>query len=215
MSSQRPPGSTDKTKRFRLSWWWWLSSLCSINTILLGLSCKDRNRLKPQSCRSSGRWEPELSPTLITHSPPFQLTPVLQVNPKGNQAWIFIRRADAEAEAPTLWPSDVKNWLIRKDADAGKDWRQEEKRMTEDWMVGWHHWLNRQEFEQAPGVGDGQGSLLCLQSMGLQSQTWLSNWIELNLPGSTVCHVPERRQLEHGIRVSCSSAWPEANSGQF
>ena len=69
------------------------------------------------------------------------------VNPKGNQSWIFIGRTDAEAETPILWPPDAKSWLIWKDPDAGKDWRWEEKRMTEDEMVGWHHWLNGHEFE--------------------------------------------------------------------
>ena len=82
------------------------------------------------------------------------------VNPKGNQSWIFIGRTDVEAEAPnTFWPPDVKNWLIGKDPDAGKDWRQEEKGTTEDEMVGWHHQLDGHEFEQAPGVGDRQASL--------------------------------------------------------
>ena len=76
-------------------------------------------------------------------------------HPKGNQSWIFIGRTDAEAETPMLWPPDMKNWLIGKDPDAGKDWRQEEKWTTEDKMVGWHHWLDTHEFEQAPGVGDG------------------------------------------------------------
>jgi len=70
----------------------------------------------------------------------------------------------AEIEAPVLWPPDAKSWLIRKDPDAGKDWRQEEKGMTEDEMVGWHHWLNGHEFEQAPGVGNGQGSVAVLQA---------------------------------------------------
>ena len=88
------------------------------------------------------------------------------VHPKGNQFWIFIGRTDAEAEAPVLWPPDAKNWLIGKDPDAGKDWRQEEKGMTEDEMVGWHHWLSGPEFEQAPGVGDGQGSLVCCSPWG-------------------------------------------------
>ena len=83
------------------------------------------------------------------------------VNPKGNQSWIFIGRSDAEAETPILWPSDAKSWLIRKDTKAGKDWRQE-KGMTEDEMVRWHHWLNGYEFEQAPGDGEGQGILVCL-----------------------------------------------------
>ena len=81
------------------------------------------------------------------------------VNPKGDQSWIFIRRTDTEAEAPILWSPDAKSWLIRKDPDAGKDWRQEKKCITEDEMVGWHHWLDGHEFEQAPGVGDGQGNL--------------------------------------------------------
>ena len=73
---------------------------------------------------------------------------------------IFIGRTDAEAEALIFWPPDAKNWLIWKDPDAGKDWRQE-KRMTEDEMVGWHHWLNGHEFKQALGDGDGQGCLVC------------------------------------------------------
>ena len=81
------------------------------------------------------------------------------VNPKGNQSWIFIGRTDAEAEAPVLWPPDVKNWLTGKDPEAGQDWRQEEKGTTEDGMAGWHHRLNGHEFDQAPGDGKGQGSL--------------------------------------------------------
>ena len=87
-------------------------------------------------------------------------------NPLGYQSWIFIGRTDAEAEAPILWPPDAKNWLIRKDPDSGKDWRQEEKGTTEDEMVGWHHLLDGHEFEQTPGVGDGQGGLVCCGSWG-------------------------------------------------
>ena len=83
------------------------------------------------------------------------------VNPKGNQPWIFIRRTDAEAEAPILWPPDAENQLIGKDPDAGKDWRLEEKGTTEDELFGWHHWLNALEFEQALGDVEGQGSLVC------------------------------------------------------
>ena len=100
------------------------------------------------------------------------------VHPKGNQSWIFIGRTDAEAETSILWPPDVKNWLIGKDPDAGKDWRQEEKGTTEDEMVGWHHWLYGHEFEQALGIGDGQGSLVCCSPWGCkESDTteWL-NW---------------------------------------
>ena len=88
------------------------------------------------------------------------------VNPKGNQPWIFIGRTDAEVETPILWPPDAKSWLIREDTDAGKDWRQEEKGMTEDKMVGWHHWLNGHEFEWAPGDTEGQGSLACCSPWG-------------------------------------------------
>ena len=69
------------------------------------------------------------------------------VNPKGNQSWMFIERTEAKAEAPVLWPPDVKNWLIGKDPDAGKDWRRQEKGMTENEMDGWYHWLNGHEFE--------------------------------------------------------------------
>ena len=79
------------------------------------------------------------------------------VNPKENQLRMFIGRTDAEAEAPVLWPPDPKSQPIGKDPDAGKDWRQEEKGTTEDKMVGWHHWLNGREFEQAVGVGEEQG----------------------------------------------------------
>ena len=83
------------------------------------------------------------------------------VNPKGNQPLIFIGRTDAEAEAPVFWPPDAKGWLIRKDPDAWKDWRQKEKGTTEDETVGWHHRLNGHNFEQALGDEEGQGSLAC------------------------------------------------------
>ena len=82
------------------------------------------------------------------------------VQTKGNQSWIFIGKTDAEVEVPILGPPNSKNWLIWKDPDAGKDWRQGKKGMTEDEMVGWHHWLDGHEFEQAPGVGDRQGGLV-------------------------------------------------------
>ena len=79
---------------------------------------------------------------------------------------LFAGRTDAEAEAPVLWPSDGKSWLTGKDPDAGEDWRQEEKGMTKDEMVGWHYRLDGHEFEQAPEVGDGQGSLACCSPWG-------------------------------------------------
>ena len=78
------------------------------------------------------------------------------VNPKGNQSWTFIGSTDAKAKVPILWPPDVKNWLTGKDPDSGKDRRQEKKGTTEEQMIGWHHWLNGHEFEQAPGDSEGQ-----------------------------------------------------------
>ena len=89
-----------------------------------------------------------------------------QVNLTINQSWIFIRRTDAEAEAPTLWLPDAKNWLTAKDLDAGKDWRQEKKGTIENKMVGWHHQLNGHKSEQAPGDGEGQGGLTCYSPWG-------------------------------------------------
>ena len=94
-----------------------------------------------------------------TPESPLNCKEIQPVHPKGNQSWIFIGKTDAEAETPILWPPDAKSWLIWKDPDSGKDWRQEEKQTTEDEMVGWNHWLDEHEFKQAPGVGDGQGSL--------------------------------------------------------
>ena len=85
---------------------------------------------------------------------PLDCKKIKSVNPKGNQSWIFIERTDAEAEVPILWEPDAKNWLIREDPDAGKDWRQEEKGITEDEMIGWHHQLDGLEFEQAPRIND-------------------------------------------------------------
>ena len=90
------------------------------------------------------------------------------VNPKGNQPWIVIRRIDAEAETPILWPPDAKSQLTGQDPDAGKDWRREEKGSTEDEMVGWYHQLNGHEFEQALGDDEGQRSLVCCSSWGLK-----------------------------------------------
>ena len=114
-----------------------------------------------------------------TPDSPLDCKEIKPVNPKGNQSWIFIGRTDAEA--PILWPSDVKNWLIGKDSDAGKDWRQEEKVMIEDDMVGWYHWLNAHEFEQAPGAGDRKGSLTRCNPWGRKESdtTKQLNWTEL------------------------------------
>ena len=103
---------------------------------------------------------------------------IQSVHSKGNQSSIFIGRTDAEAETPILWPPDAKSWLIWKDPDAGKNWGQEEKGTIEDEMVGWQYRLDGHEFEQAPGVGDGQGSLVCFSPRGCQGSDmteWL-NW---------------------------------------
>ena len=108
---------------------------------------------------------------------PLDCKEIQPVHPKGDQSWIFIGRTDAEA--PVLWPPDGKNWLLGKDPDAGKNWRREEKRMIEDDMVGWHHWLDGHEFEQVPGVGDGQEAWHAAVHGVAKSRTWLSHWTEL------------------------------------
>ena len=97
---------------------------------------------------------------------PLDCKEIQPVNPKRNQSWIFIGRTDAEAETPILWPPDVKNYLIGKDSDAWKDWWQEEKGTTEDEIIRWHHQLTGDEFEQAPGDAEGQGSLVCCSPWG-------------------------------------------------
>ena len=97
---------------------------------------------------------------------PLDCKEIQPVHPKGDQSWIFIGKTDAEAETPTLWPPDMKNWLLGKDPNAGKYWRQEEKGMTEDEMVVWHHQVNGYEFAQAPRFGDGQGGPVCCSPWG-------------------------------------------------
>ena len=125
----------------------------------------------------------------------------LPVHSKGDQSWVFIGRPEAEAEAPIFWPPDAKNWLLGKDPDAGKDWRQEEKGTTEDEMVGWHHqrwtWVSASSknwwWTGKPGV---------LQFMVSQSQTWLSDWTELNLP----FRVTDLRVCD-ALRKECIEMW--------
>ena len=108
------------------------------------------------------------------------LKEIQPVHPKGDQYWVFIGRTDAEAETPILWPPHAKSWLIGKDPHAGKDLGQEEKGMTEDEMVGWHHWLDRHGFGWTPGVGDGQGGLVCRDSWGRKESdtTEQLNWTD-------------------------------------
>ena len=121
-------------------------------------------------------WTVVLEKTLESSSDCKEIQPV---NPKGNQSWIFTGRTDAEAETPILWPPDVKGWLIGKDPDTGKDWRRE-KGMTEDETVGRWHQLNGHEFEQVPGVGDGQGGLVCCSPWSHKewAMTEQPNWTE-------------------------------------
>ena len=103
---------------------------------------------------------------------PLDCKEIKPVHPKGNQSQIFIGRTNAKAETLILCSPDAENWLIWKDPDAGKDWRQEEKGTTKNEMAGWHHQLDGHEFEQAPGVGDGQGSLACCSPWGRKLSDW-------------------------------------------
>ena len=117
------------------------------------------------------------------------------VNLKGNQSWIF--RTDAEA--PILWPPDVKNWLIWKDPDAGKDWRKEKKEMIEDKMVGWHQWLDGHEFEPALGVGEGQGSLACCSPWGFRVRhdgATEQQYAELKVLKMSMCYILFTRKCQ-------------------
>ena len=111
---------------------------------------------------------------------PLDCKEIQPVHPKGDQSWVFIGRTDVEAETPILWPSDAKSWLIWKNPDAGKDWGQEEKGMTEGEMDGWHHWLNGHGFGWTLGVGNGQGGLACWGSWGRREldMTEQLNWTD-------------------------------------
>ena len=113
------------------------------------------------------------------------------VHPKGDQSWVFIGRTDVEAETPILWPPDTKSWLIGKDPDAGKDWGQEEKGMTEDEMVRWYHWLDGHGFGWTPGVGDGQGGLACCSLWGRKEldTTERLNWTEYIYQERNLMHI--------------------------
>ena len=129
------------------------------------------------------------------------------VNPKRNQSWIFIGRTDAEAEAPILWPPDTKNWLAGKDPDAGKDWRQKEKTTTGGrWLDQWlDHWLDGHEFEQAPGVGYGQGCLVCCSPWGCK-ELGMTEWLNWTKMGEWQQTLEIKETLQAIIKLSTNSS---------
>ena len=146
-------------------------------------------------------WTVVLKKTLVS---PLDCKDIKSVNPKGNQSWIVIGRTDVEAETPVLWPPDVKNGLIGKDPDAEKDWRWEEKGTTEDEIVGRHLRLDGHEFEQAPGVGDGQGTLACCSTWGRKESdtTEPLNWTDHQ--GAASCFPEVSRVL---CRLTLLGGW--------
>ena len=111
---------------------------------------------------------------------PLDCKEIQPVHSEGDQSWVLFGRNDAKTETPVLWPPHAKSWLIGKDSDAGRDWEQEEKGMTEDEMAGWHHRLDGHESEWTPGVGDGQGGLECCDSWGRKEsdRTERLNWTD-------------------------------------
>ena len=136
-------------------------------------------------------WTVVLEKTLES---PLDCKEIQPVHSEWDQPWMFFGRNDAEGETPVLWPPHWKSWLIGKDSDAGRDRGQEEKGTTEDEMAGWHHLLDGRESEWTPAVGDGQGGFECCDSWVAKSQTWLSDWTELNwlkyqYPPSRVCQL--------------------------
>ena len=159
--------SSIKKKLFILHW----STFSSGHVWMWELDCEE-NWAPKNWCF----WTVVLEKTLES---PLGCKEIKLVNCKGNLSWIFIGRTDAEAEASVLWSPNSKNWLIGKDPDDGKDWRQEGKEMTEDEMVGWHHQLDGHEFEQTPGIRDGQGGLMCCSPWGRKEldMTEQLNWL--------------------------------------
>ena len=133
---------------------------------------RELNQKKAECRRIDAFWTVVLEKTLES---PLDCKEIKPVTPKGNQSWIFIGRTDTEVETPILWPPDAKNWLLGKDPDAGKDWRQEEKGTTDNEMVGWHHWLNGKEFEQLQEMVKDREAWLAVHGV-TKSQTLLSNW---------------------------------------
>ena len=154
-------------------------------------------------------WTVVLEKTLVS---PLDCKEIQPVHPKGDQSWVYIGWTDAEDETPILWPPHAKSWLIGKDPDTGRDWGQEEKGTTEDEMAGWHHWLDAHEFGWTPGVGDGQGGLMCCGSWGCkESDTAELNWILVSLKSlfeaSVVSQIPGMYSVsKHTSRLPLSAS---------
>ena len=149
-------------------------------------------------------WTVMLEKTLES---PLDCKEIQPVHSEGDRPRDFIGRNDAKAETPVLWPPHAKSWLTGKDSDAGRDWGQEEKGMTEDEMGGWHHWLDGRESEWTPGVGDGQGGLVCCDSWGRKesNMTERLNWTE-NIWALRFAHPWNKCIcLEH--RTHCTKFW--------
>ena len=130
---------------------------------------------------------------------PLDCKEIQPVHPKGDQSWMFIVRTDVEAKNPILWPPDEKSWLIWKDPDAGKDWGQEEKGMTNKEMVGWHHWLDGHGFVWTPGVGDGRGGMACCDSWGRKEldMTKQLNWADRRVLHSLINELAVPQTVQH------------------
>ena len=143
---------------------------------------------------------------------PLDTKAIKPVKHKGNQLWIFIGRTDAEAETPILWPPDLKSRHIGKDTDAGKDWRQEEKRVTEDEIVGWHHWLNRHEFDKLwEIVRDSKPGVL--QSMG--SQRVGHNWATEPPQQRNCCERKNKQQKKKKKQTHKTKNWGDLKPQKF
>ena len=145
-------------------------------------------------------WTVVLEKTLES---PLDCKEIQPIHPKADQSWVFIGKTNVEVETPILWPPDAKSWFIWKNLDVGKDWRREEKGMTEDEMVGWHHWPSEHEFEQALRVVDGQRSLTYCSPWLSKELDMLSEWTELNLNLETTLETIHQGWMDKCILCAC------------